>query len=218
MQISTTGSGNKKNEHKFWLNEQLQLDYLDKEIEERSQKLFVDHPADENRSRHYDILMAFKEGEFPDLEEYTMIEVGIAMADIEFVEYLKSERDKLLATIQKTTLKIPVELKVKDDTQEHQLIVQIPQGFFEQLGQREEIKDPNCERAKQTFPDPKLYTREETAKLMNVSIGTIDNLTKEGTLKCHRIGNTRMTRYKWEDIDNALDALEMRLNKRFGQP
>jgi hypothetical protein len=206
-----------KYQHKFWLIPQLYLDYLNREIKTRSETLFVDHPADEKRSWQYDILMKFKEGEFPDLEEYTMIEVSIAMADIEFIEYLKSEWEKLVGSVQKTTVKVPVEVKAKDNIQEYQLIVRVPQGFFEQLGQTKESKNPENESAKKAFPEPKLYTRGETAKLMNVSIGTIDNLTKDGILKCHRIKGTAMKRYKQEDIDNALDILEMRLNKRFGK-
>ena len=123
-----------KYEHKFWLNDQLHLDYLNKEIMVRSEKLFENHPADPKRSRHYDILMKFKEGEFPDLDAYTMIEVGSAIADFEFIEFLKSERDKLQGTTTKTISKVPVELKVADDTGEQQIVAQIPKSFFEQLG------------------------------------------------------------------------------------
>ena len=206
-----------KYEHKFWLNDQLHLDYLNKEIKDRSEKLFEDHPEDPNRSRHYDILMKFKEGEFPDLDTYTMIEVGTAIADIEFIEFLQSERDKLQGATTKTTIKVPVELKVADSREEHQIVAQIPKSFFEQLGRGQTMESQETTYAsdKKVFPEPKLYTREQTAKLMQVSVSTIDNLTKGGTLICHRIHGTNMKRYKWEDIDNALHAIEMRVNKRF---
>jgi excisionase family DNA binding protein len=182
-----------------------------------AKKLFVDDPVDPKLSRHYDILMKFKEGEFPNLDKYTMIEVGTAIADFEFIDFLKSERDKLQGTTTKTVAKVPVELKVADATGEHHIIAQIPTSFFEQLGrgQTAESQETAYASDKKAFPEPKLYTREQAAEVMQVSKGTIDNLTKDGTLKCHLIQGTKLKRYKWEDIDNALHAIEMRLNKRF---
>ena len=207
----------KKYEQKFWLNDQLQLDYLNKQIKERGENLFVDNPADETHSKRYDILMHLREGEFPDLEKHSLIEVGIAMGEIYFIEFLKSERDALLKALTKTTVKVPVELKTSEDTQLHELIVQIPPQFFESFAQKKHSEDSDNvnDSGSKRIPGPKLYTRKQTSDLMSLSVSTIDNLTKEGTLKCHRIKGTSMKRYKWEDIDNALQVMEMRVNRRF---
>ncbi len=51
-----------KYRHKFWLNDQLHLEYLRKEIEDRSQILKVNHPSDERRSRLHEIYGLLKEG------------------------------------------------------------------------------------------------------------------------------------------------------------
>jgi hypothetical protein len=112
---------------------------------------------------------------------------------------------------------VPVECQLNDSTQKYQIVAQIPTSFFDQLGrvQTVESQETDCSSDKKAFPEPKLYTREQAAEVMQVSIGTIDNLTKDGTLKCHLIQGTKLKRYKWEDIDNALHAIEMRLNKRF---
>ena len=206
----------KKYEQKFWLTDQFQLDYLNTQIKERTEKLFHPNPADKRESRLHDILLCFKDGEFPDLEKYSLIEVGIVVGDIEFIEYLESERDELLQTMTETTAKVPVEFKMAEESRLHELIVQIPGQFFEKLAQKQtDESNAQISPASKRIPEPKLYTREQTSELMNVSISTVDNLTKDGTLKCHRIGNTSMKRYKWEDIDNALEVMEMRVNKRF---
>jgi len=47
-----------------------------------------------------------------------------------------------------------------------------------------------------------LYTRQETAKRLRVSLVTLDNWTKLGIIKAQRIG-TRI-RYDRKDIDEAL--------------
>ena len=154
-----------KYEQKFWLTDQLQLDYLNRQIRECSENLFVDHPADERHSKRYDIIMQLREGEFPDLEKYSLIEVGIAMGEIEFIEFLKSERDALLKEMTKTTVKVPVELKISEDTQLHELIVQIPPPFFESLGQKHQTEESDniSESGSKRIPEPKLYTREQTS-------------------------------------------------------
>ncbi len=205
--------------HKFWLNDELQLEYLRKEIKERSGKLRVNHPSDEKRSRLYEIYSLLIDGEFPDLEKYDLIEISIIIAEITFIDFLKQEEQQFSARQHPKTFIVPVELTTPSKTGEHSLQVKIPQGFFEKIQKEILHKElENLELPKnRNVPEPKFYTRQETAKIMNVSLNTVDKLTKEGTLKCHRIKGTSMKRYKWEDIDNALDVMEMRLNKRFGR-
>lgn len=194
------------------------MDYLNSQIKKCIENLFVDYPADEKHSKRYDIFMQFREGEFPDLEKYSLVKAGIVIGEIEFIEFLKSERYALLKEITKTTVKVPVEPITPENNQLHELIVQIPPQFFDSLAQNQQPEESDTKRTSgsKQFPKPKLYTHEQTSELMNVSISTVDNLTKDGTLKCHRIGNTSMKRYKWEDIDDALEVMEMRLNWRFG--
>lgn len=51
-----------------------------------------------------------------------------------------------------------------------------------------------------------LYTRKEVAKLLDISLNTLNEWTKDGTIKAHRIG-TRV-RYKEEDVQNALKEVK----------
>ena len=202
---------------KFWLIDQLHLESLRKEIENISHNLKVNYPSDERKSRLYEIYGLLKEGEFPDLSKYDLVEGAIVIADLTFIEFLKSEQQRLLAEQIYTTVKVPVELTTSTDQQEYSLLVKIPPAFFEKIhkdalqNELQKVELPKTPRV----TEPKLYTRKETAKIMNASVNTIDNLTKEGILKCHRIGNTSMKRYKWEDIENALEVVDMRMNRRF---
>lgn len=208
-----------KYKHKFWLNDELHLEYLRKEIADRSHKIQVSPGVDDKESELFEIYGLLKQGEFPDIEKYGLRNISIVMADLLFIDFLKEEQQRLLAANYPKTLMVPVELTTPSKTGEYSLQIKVPPEFFKDI--QKEILHQELEKIElpktNKIPEPKLYTREETAKLMNVSIGTIDNLTKDGTLKCHRIKGTAMKRYKWEDIDNALDALEMHLNKRFGK-
>lgn len=50
--------------------------------------------------------------------------------------------------------------------------------------------------------EPLFYTREQAAKVLNISKPTLDTYTKEGKVIAHRIGTRKL--YKPEDLKNAL--------------
>ena len=54
-----------------------------------------------------------------------------------------------------------------------------------------------------TNDENQFLTKDEAAKIIKVSVGSIDNWTKAGILKATRIGS--MVRYKREDINEALN-------------
>jgi len=50
---------------------------------------------------------------------------------------------------------------------------------------------------------PKYYSRKEVAKMLGLSLPTLDSYTSQGLIKSGRIGNRIL--YSEEDIQNALD-------------
>ncbi|MFY0643172.1 MAG: helix-turn-helix domain-containing protein [Bacteroidia bacterium] len=48
----------------------------------------------------------------------------------------------------------------------------------------------------------KLYSRKETADLLQISLPTLHHYSKNGYIKAKRIGNS--IRYSWEDIQESL--------------
>ena len=52
----------------------------------------------------------------------------------------------------------------------------------------------------------KLLTRKETAKLLCISLPTLHDWTKTGTVKAHRIGNRVL--YKLEEVNEALNQIQ----------
>lgn len=52
----------------------------------------------------------------------------------------------------------------------------------------------------------KLYTRKEVAKKLNISLPTLNEWSKDGTIQAHRIGSC--VRYKEESIEKALHAVK----------
>jgi excisionase family DNA binding protein len=53
-----------------------------------------------------------------------------------------------------------------------------------------------------TNDENQFLTKEEAAKILKVSVGSLDNWDKSGVLKASRIGS--MVRYKRADIEQAL--------------
>ena len=56
--------------------------------------------------------------------------------------------------------------------------------------------------------DRVLLTKKELSEYLNCSIGTIDNLMKEGKIKYIKLN--KMVRFDKEDIDKTLGILKMR--------
>ena len=153
---------------------------------------------------------------YPDTSKYDPFWIGRVLALIQYVEFLKAEKRKLLNVDSITTVKVPVELKRDQKTHSELLTVNIPSGFFKFIQQdliKEELKS-----YKVPLPDdhstPKLYTRAETSVIMQISLPTLDDMTKQGKIKCHRIGDTNMKRYRWKDIQEALVEIELRYTGR----
>lgn len=49
------------------------------------------------------------------------------------------------------------------------------------------------------------YTRKDVAKMLNISLPTLSEWTKDGIITAHRIGSR--VRYKYEDIQQALKEI-----------
>lgn len=64
----------------------------------------------------------------------------------------------------------------------------------------------------QPITPPEYLTRQEVAKILKVSLVTLSDWNKKGILKPYRLGN--LIRYKSEEIDQALIAINNVKNKR----
>lgn len=58
----------------------------------------------------------------------------------------------------------------------------------------------------------KFYTRKEVTKMLDISLPTLHEWTKDGIIKAHRIGSR--VRYKEEDVQNALKEVKTRKYSR----
>jgi excisionase family DNA binding protein len=57
-----------------------------------------------------------------------------------------------------------------------------------------------------TKHEPKFYTREETAKILSVTLPTLHSYTKNGTIQGTRIGSRVL--YRLSDIESALQNIK----------
>lgn len=78
----------------------------------------------------------------------------------------------------------------------------------------EEVLEINLQRLKNNAKEDllTLLTRENTAKLLCISLPTLSDWTKRGIIKAHRIGNRVL--YKIEDVNSALT--EVKTSKKRG--
>ncbi|MBL4676396.1 MAG: helix-turn-helix domain-containing protein [Mucilaginibacter sp.] len=53
-----------------------------------------------------------------------------------------------------------------------------------------------------------IFTRQETAELLNISLPTLNEYTKSGTIAAYRLGSN--VRYRIEDINKALTLIKTR--------
>lgn len=78
----------------------------------------------------------------------------------------------------------------------------------------EEVLEINLQRLKNNAKEDllTLLTRENTAKLLCISLPTLNEWTKQGVVKAFRIGGRVL--YKLEDVNNALT--EVKTSKKRG--
>ena len=201
---------------KYWASPELHLNYLEQRIAVIDRSLNMKIGKDDFQADKVQIMKQLRKGNYPDSSKYDPFWIGKVLALIQYVEFLKAEKRKLLEVDGVKTVKVPVELKRDQKTHSELLTVSIPSGFFKFIQQdliKEELKS-----YKVPLPDdhsmPKLYTRAETSDIMQISLPTLDDMTKQGKIKCHRIGDTNMKRYRWKDIQEALIEIESRYNGR----
>ena len=78
-----------------------------------------------------------------------------------------------------------------------------PNSLIQAIEKKIEIRFNDFEKKLQLKNESvKWYTRFETAKILSVSLVTLNAWAKNGILPCHKIGNR--VRYKSEDIEKAL--------------
>jgi len=63
---------------------------------------------------------------------------------------------------------------------------------------------PTLQPATSAIPTDELLTRKQAAIVLKVSLPTLNELTKSGSLKAYRIPGTNRPRYKTSDVNNAL--------------
>jgi excisionase family DNA binding protein len=87
----------------------------------------------------------------------------------------------------------------------NQILVSIPLNEFEKL-QKDWIREVLSENKPPTpKPDEKYLTRQETAKILQVTLPTLSDWVKRGKIRAYKI-NTRI-RFKKSDIENALNEV-----------
>ena len=206
-------------EAKYWVTKEYHLAFLEQQTELMSRALRYKSGKDEFQKFKIGMIKQLQKGNFPDSNKYDPMWMGRVIGAIQYIEFLKAEKKKLLQTDTFTTVKVPIELKKNQETHEDYLHVQIPPDFFKTIQQeaiRKELKSFNFPQ-QLTSHEAKFYTRKETAEIMQVSLPTLDELTKGGTIKCYRIGDTSMKRYKGDDIQAALVKIETEFRRRPGR-
>lgn len=56
-------------------------------------------------------------------------------------------------------------------------------------------------------PNDKLYTRQQVADILGISLTTLNTYTKEGIIDAYRLGT--QVRYKYEDLEKALKKINV---------
>ena len=64
---------------------------------------------------------------------------------------------------------------------------------------------PYLQKLQNPTPEPRFYSRQETAKMLGVALSTLDYKTKSGEITASRLGNRIL--YSDADIQNALTKI-----------
>src|SRR5438874_789459 len=64
-----------------------------------------------------------------------------------------------------------------------------------------------------SIASPEFITSQEVAKILKVSLPTLDDYSKRGFIPCYRIGNK--VRYKRTEVENSLITIKSLKHKRY---
>lgn len=197
---------------KYWATQELKLNFLNKRIEAFSRSLTIKVGKGSYQQTKVEMIKLLQKGTYPDSKKYDPYHIGRLLAVLQYLEFLKSEKRKLVTPQAGTAIEVPLELKKDQETTIGQFVVTIPSGLYEYFKQGEALGAEMSSESPAPEEDArrKLYTRSEAAELMQISLPTLDQMTKQGEIKCHRIKGKNMKRYKWEDIQQALVEIEAR--------
>ncbi len=89
---------------------------------------------------------------------------------------------------------------------------QVPAGLnylIQRLNQLEAIINSKANQSTAATPAAdELLTRKQTAIALKVSLPTLNELTKAGTLKGYRVTGSNRLRYKSSEVNNALTVIK----------
>ena len=90
---------------------------------------------------------------------------------------------------------------------------QLPQGLNYLIKKVADLEaaiayKPDQQPATSTTPADELLTRKQAAAILKVSLPTLNELTKTGTLKGYRVTGSNRLRYKASEINNALTVIK----------
>lgn len=200
-------------DHKYWINKEFQLAYIDQKIKSITRLYQKKNDKGKYQSSKVKILNQLKQGKFPDTLKYDPYWIGKVMSLIQFVDFLKNEKGNLLQTNSFTVAKVHFEINNDNENSDNNIQVQIPPNIFKSINKESTEKQPSSFELQQSqiVSEPKFYTRSEVCEMMQISLPTLDDLTKKGAINCYRIGDTSIKRYRWEDIQAALEKIETRI-------
>ncbi len=208
----------KEYQNRYWVNRSFQLEFIERELEIIRRTLTFNNGIVPFQEFKVNMVAKLKYGEFPDTRKYNPFWIGKVLILIKYSDFLKKEREKLQIREDFSTLKVPLELDFDNQKHKYFISIRIPSEILSIFDKSEKERSNEQIVSEDSINPPitysKLLTRKETSEIMQVSLPTIDNMTKQGKLKCYRIGNTNLKRYKMEDINDLLLQIqtEIKLN------
>lgn len=74
----------------------------------------------------------------------------------------------------------------------------------------EQVLTPALARLNRSTPEPRYYSRRETAHKLHVTLPTLHDHTQKGLITAHRIGSRVL--YREEDIEQALGRIKTKIS------
>ncbi len=190
---------------KKWIDLEYEISYLQSQIKKIDDLLWKEPTSEDNTL--FEINNQFIMGEYPNVFSENLDIISYVEALILFRKFLKARLAKKQPSFNQEQLTIQGEIKGEKDYLGNLTLTlplkQIEQSLKEAL--HKEINDTSV-------PDPKneikLYTLKETAKMLGVSLQTLNDWTKKGIIQKHRIGDKQI-RIKREDIEKAIRRVEV---------
>ena len=193
-------------EMKTWIDESLKTDYIKRELDRMDAILYQKNNEDKEFADVEAIRKSFEGGEYPDIFHTDIDSIGLVILIYKYKRYLRDQ----LKIETNTEDKITIQGKISGESDSTgNIVITVPlEKITQSIKDQITLQQPPVVKETSNSENIKLYTSQQVSKMLNVSLKTLIEWRKNGTITACRIGNKQI-RFTEQAVSEAIKRINV---------